>query len=437
MSKYKYGESVDTSKLSAIDAAIVKKSVEDICSDLIPVSRRSGTNISCPFHDDTTPSFQLNKDGTGHCHSGKHPIDKKNHYDSVSIVADYYNLSQFDAAKLICDTYNIEYNKSLGASKKKEMPEGYYKYIDVLKYVHEILIYHRDCIPLADENTYFISRGFDKEFIEAEGLVYCRPYYTKPDNTIYNWRDIILQHFPDLDSGILDSYGLYNKYGELVFSDRYLFPIKDSLGNIVGFSGRSLDPEKPKYYNTKDNTFFKKGQLLYNYYSIKNLSKDKPIYIVEGFVDALALKFSGVPNVVATMGTALTEEHLSMLGDRKIVLAFDNDKAGLNTMYGWALDHNMKFLLASQTFKYKDFGEALQDGFDLKTYIANHKPITSPELAFVWLKDYLDLSDLDERSIMWETLGKITKRYNPVVRDYIAIKYQRLIKGKRRQDNDK
>lgn len=454
MSVYKYQgrnrSKIDTSKLSAKDAAIVSKSVEDLINEgMISVSRRNGYMCSCPLHEDSTPSFKLNEDGTAHCYSGDHlKYCKFVHYTSVSLVSEMYNLSEDDAAKLICDTLGIEYDNTISSTPAPSMPEGYYTYVEVLKFVHEALLYFKDNDPLPDEIDYFIKRGFTEDFIKQEGLVYCRPCYTI-GNIVYNWKEKLLTKFPDIDPAILDNYGLYNKYGDLVFSERYLFPIRDTLGNIVGFSGRSLDPSKPKYYNTKDNTFFKKGKLLYNFYSAK-ASKEFPksykvldqldisprktrgvMYIVEGFVDALALKMAGVPNVVATMGTALTQYHLGMLKDFDIVLAFDNDEAGLTSMYGWALEHNMKFLLAYPEFKYKDFGEALQDGFDINHYINTHKPVLSPEVAFVWLKDYLDLSDVDNRSIMWAALSKICKRYDPVVRDYIGIKFKRLIKGKR------
>lgn len=382
-------------------------------------------NIPCVFpdHNDTNGSFKL-YEGTPQKPQGSFYCFGCNRGgDLINFVKHYFNINDSrEAAEFIAEKFNLDYDKP--------QPNPSYKnYTDVYQCVYDMIKYQQDNNPVKGELDFFINRKLDS-VMDTYNLVYCRPLYYTSKKTIFNWKDFLHKKFPDIDPAILDSYGLYNDYGELVFSDRYLFPIKDKHGKIIGFSGRSLDPNKPKYYNTKETNHFRKNELLYNYDIAKRYDK---IIVVEGYADALSLISVGIENVVAIMGSAFTDQQRALLKDKEVILSLDNDKVGRAAMYGLCLDYNYKVILPSQTFTYKDYNEALCDGFDLKKYIENRKPISAPEFSFVWLKDNLDLSDLDERMIMWETLNKICKRYNPVMRDYIGIKFKRLIKGKRGQ----
>lgn len=379
----------------------------------------SGKNICCPLpdHDDGTPSFTVYpKTQSWYCHGchrGGSIVDFCMHYFGIK--------DSKEAAMKACDIMRISYKKDTVVNK------SYDNYTAVISQVFDMIQYQQTNNPVEGELDFFYKRGLGS-LIDSEGLLYCRPNYFRTDGSIFNWKSYLEKKFPDIDPAILDSYGLYNKYGELVFADRYLFPIRDKFGNIIGFSGRSLDKDKAKYYNSKESQHFKKNSILYNYHKAKHYDK---IYVVEGYCDALSLIAVGIENVVAIMGSAFTEQQRALLKDKEVILSLDNDKVGRDSMYGLCLEYNYKVLNPSQTFKYKDFNEALCDGFDLNKYLQHNKPISAPEFAFVWLKDYLDLSDLDNRMIMFDMLSKICKRYNPVMRDYIATKFQRLIKGKR------
>lgn len=148
---------------------------------------------------------------------------------------------------------------------------------------------------------YLTSNGFTEEEIVEWGLAKRRS-----DNTLYDY-----------------------------FINRVMFPIKDADGRIIGFSGRKIseDDEYSKYLNSKESELFKKGNILYNIDSLKNsIPPRQEIVLVEGFMDVISLGKIDLDNVVCTMGTTLTKEHIVSLKNisNKINLAFDNDVAGIN-----------------------------------------------------------------------------------------------------------
>ena len=136
------------------------------------------------------------------------------------------------------------------------------------------------------------------------------------------------------ESDIVD-IGLCGKKDNFIydtFRNRIMFPLHDSTGNVIGFSGRIYNGEDDsKYVNSKESVIFKKGKLLYNYKRAINYAKEeKQIIVVEGFMDVIRLSTIGIKNVVATMGTAITKDHADLLRrlSKNIILCFDGDKAG-------------------------------------------------------------------------------------------------------------
>jgi len=115
------------------------------------------------------------------------------------------------------------------------------------------------------------------------------------------------------------------------FIERVTFPIHSANGSIVGFGGRTITGHQAKYVNSPETSFFNKSRLLYAYHHAKqSLHKTKEIIITEGYLDVIMLHQAGFTNAVATLGTALTDQHLPLLrkGDPKIIMAYDGDKAG-------------------------------------------------------------------------------------------------------------
>ena len=161
-------------------------------------------------------------------------------------------------------------------------------------------------------------------------------------------------------------YLRFDNYGNLqeTFPDRIVFPIHDEKGNIVSFAGRGINGELPKYLHTSENSLFKKSRLLYNYANARPLAYNTEIILVEGFLDAVGARRLGFENVAATMGVAITPEHLKLIkrNNSSITLALDNDTAGHDAMIRQIPElmkqgYKINVMDISKLGDYKDFGK--------------------------------------------------------------------------------
>lgn len=381
---------------------------------------RYGGNIPCPLgtHKDNKPSFHIYPDTNSfHCFSCQangSPIDYVKYATGL--------VDPVDAAKEICSEFNISYEDNYVKDTEYE------RYVQVYSWVSKLFV---DCNSINNALDYWKSRGLDG-LIDKYGLGYCPAVFTDSNNTIVTFKSILKKQFPNIPDAILDSYELYDNYGQCVFADRYMFAIKNTKGDVVAFSGRSLT-DQAKYKNSKETRYFQKRRLLYNL----DKAKGYPfVYVVEGQCDALSLVVSGIPNVVASLGTAFTSEHLDLLRGKEVILAFDNDDAGHSIMAKLVeetCDKPNINLVVLDNFKdsYKDLNEALMSGLDLKDNLNHKRKMYGPEYLLVYLKNTLDLSELRNREELYHRVSKASKYSSPIAKDYYAVKIQRLFKGKR------
>ena len=385
-------------------------------SNVNVVTGRYGGNIPCPLgrHEDNKPSFHIyDNTNSFHCFSCK---NSGSTIDYVKLVTGLVN--NVDAAKLICQEFGISYEDNY------QKDTEYDKYVQVYEWVSKLFV---KCNKFNNALEYWKSRGLDS-LIDKYGLGYCPAVFTDDSNTVATFKSMLVKQFPNISQATLDSYNLYDNYGQCVFADRYMFAIRNSKGDVVAFSGRTATDDPVKYKNSKETKYFQKRKVLYNL----DKAKGYPfVYIVEGQCDALSLVVSGIPNVVASLGTAFTTEHLELLKGKDIILAFDNDDAGHKTMAKLIEEHPQLpvFVLDNLADNYKDFNEALIGGLDLKSLLK--KRVYGPEYLLNYLKDTLDLSNLENREELYFRVSKAAKYSSPVAKDYYAIKIQRLFKGKR------
>lgn len=378
---------------------------------------RYGGNIPCPLgiHDDNKPSFHIyDNTNSFHCFScgcSGSPIDYVKY--SIGLV------HNADAAEEICREFGIQYEDNY------QKDTEYDKYVQVYDWVSKLFV---KCNSYNNALDYWKSRGLDS-LIDKYGLGYCPAVFTDSNNTVVTFKSMLVKQFPNISQATLDSYNLYDAYGQCVFADRYMFAIKNSKGDVIAFSGRSLT-DQAKYKNSKETKYFQKRKVLYNL----DKAKGYPfVYIVEGQCDALSLVVSGIPNAVASLGTAFTTEHLELLKGKDIILAFDNDDAGHKTMAKLIEESPQLpvFVLDNFSDTYKDFNDALMSGVDLKDVMDKKKRLYGPEFLLLYLKNTLDLSELKNRIELHERVSKAAKFSSPIAKDYYAIKIQRLFKGKR------
>ena len=279
----------------------------------------------CPFHDDSNPSLSVSPSRKIYkcfsCGASGNAITFIQHFKHVSFV----EAVKYVGSKcgVVVKTGEVKENKNKKLYDAMEEACNYYEFYlrnsiegqDALKYLHNR--------KLADD----VIKRFRIGLASKENDLLFNTLTKKEENPILPI-DLIR-------CGLIRSIG-NDKYTD-VFKERVIFPITNLDGEVVGFSGRIYNKQKdentPKYMNTSENDIFKKGQILYNYsYAMNDIKVKNRIYIFEGFMDVIAAYRANVLNTVATMGTALTHDHIKAIKKltSNIVLCFDGDSAGIN-----------------------------------------------------------------------------------------------------------
>lgn len=278
----------------------------------------------CPFHDDHRPSFDVDpRRGRYRCWScGKYG-------DVITFVQEYEKVDFAEALEILAKRAGIN------LEKKENLLQNRLRgtMLDSVRWASDQ--YHQ-CLqesPLAAEaRSYLSSRGLEDEIIRQFGLGFA------PRRG--DWL-LELAHNDGVDVGMLEQVGLIGRKTDKPglydrFRDRIMFPIRNVLGNTVGFGGRIMPSspfadKAPKYYNSSDSQLFSKSEQLYGIDQARNhITKAGFLAVVEGYTDVMMAHQMGVGNVVATMGTAINARHLRQLRrwTNKVVLVFDADAGG-------------------------------------------------------------------------------------------------------------
>lgn len=293
--------------------------VVDVISQFIEI-KKSGANFKacCPFHGEKTPSFVIS------------PTKQIYHCfgcgvggDAIKFVMEYEKLAYPEALEKLASMYNVSLTYENNTQQKLDT-----------KVLQEINQYYQKLfISNVTAKEYIKSRGISEFSIEKFEIGYA-PSSLQTINYI---KDNFLNLGDAKELGVIDSgeNGLYAR-----FIERITFPIYALNGSIVGFGGRTITGHNAKYVNSPQTKLFNKSRLLYGYHLAKeHIYKRKEIIITEGYLDVIMLHQAGFEHSVATLGTALTQEHLPLLrrGEPKVIVAYDGDSAGLNAAYKAAL----------------------------------------------------------------------------------------------------
>ncbi|AXX90312.1 DNA primase [Arcobacter suis] len=285
--------------------------VVDVISQFLEL-KKSGANFKacCPFHGETTPSFVVS------------PAKQIYHCfgcgvggDSIKFVMEYEKLSYPETIEKLASMYNfnLDYENTTEIKQDTKILE------EVNKYYQKLFVNNENV------KEYIHKRGISEFSIEKFEIGYA-PVSIDTINFLksnhYNLNDAI-------DLGVIDNgtNGLYSR-----FIERITFPIYSITGKLVGFGGRTITGHNAKYVNSPQTKLFNKSRLLYGYHLAKEqIYKKNQIIVCEGYLDVIMLHQAGFNTAVATLGTALTTEHLPLLrrGEPKVILAYDGDKAGL------------------------------------------------------------------------------------------------------------
>lgn len=298
-------------KKESIDNLKNHLDIVDVVSQSLEL-KKSGANFKacCPFHGEDTPSFVVSPAKQIYhcfgCGAGG---------DSIKFVMEYEKLSYPESLEKLASMYNVNLEYDNVKQKKQD--------IKVLEDVNRF--YQKLFVNNNTAKEYIKSRGISEFFIEKFEIGYA----PKSNDTINFLKSNHYNLNEAIDLGVIDTgtNGLYSR-----FIERITFPIYAINGKIVGFGGRTITGHNAKYVNSPQTKLFNKSKLLYGYHLAKeNIYKKNRLIVCEGYLDVIMLHQAGFNTAVATLGTALTKDHLPLIrrGEPKVILAYDGDKAGL------------------------------------------------------------------------------------------------------------
>ena len=300
--------------------------IVDVISESV-ILKKAGTNYFglCPFHSEKTPSFSVNP--------GKqifHCFGCSAGGNALSYLMKYHGISFPEAVKMAARKYNIEIeNAALNPLVKKEfeIKEGLFRINQtVMGYYHDFL---KESPKAEAARAYLKKRGSSEEIIQEFKLGYSPEGW---DTIVNLFRKHKVSNKNAVQSGLVlerkQKDGFYDR-----FRNRIIFPIFDINMQVAGFGGRVMDDGMPKYLNSPETPVYFKSRILYGLHAAKQFCRQEGfVYIVEGYFDFLSLYQHGIKNTVASLGTALTSDHVRMLKGyaARMVLVFDSDTAGIS-----------------------------------------------------------------------------------------------------------
>ncbi|WP_205343016.1 DNA primase [Denitrificimonas caeni] len=289
--------------------------------------KKSGKNYTacCPFHQEKTPSFSVNHEKQFYycfgCGAGG---------NALGFIMDHDHLDFPEAVEELAKRAGVEVEREDSNSTTPQKPRQ-----PVDSPLYALLTaaseYYRTALKSHPQRNaavnYLKQRGVSGVIARDFALGFAPPGW---DNLSKHLGGDSLQEKALIDAGLLaenaDSQRRYDR-----FRDRIIFPIHDSRGRIIGFGGRVLGDDKPKYLNSPETAVFHKGQELYGLFEARKHNRQlNEIIVVEGYMDVIALAQQGLRNAVATLGTATSEEHIKRLFRvvPNILFCFDGDNAG-------------------------------------------------------------------------------------------------------------
>ncbi|MFN3749698.1 MAG: DNA primase [Sphingorhabdus sp.] len=271
----------------------------------------------CPFHNEKTPSFTINDEkGFYHC------FGCGAHGDAIRWMTDQRGLSFMDAVKELADAAGMQVPApDPRAAAKAERANTLY---DVMAAAQQWFVAQFQGLEGAEARAYCEQRGLKPETIKAFGIGFAPDSRGKLKEAL---KDFGIDKL--VEAGLLIAVDDKEPYDR--FRGRLMIPIRDPRGRVIAFGGRILGAGEPKYLNSPDTPLFDKGRTLYNLDKASAASRaSNRVIVVEGYMDAIALAQAGFGEAVAPLGTALTEQQISMLWRMvpKPLLCFDGDAAG-------------------------------------------------------------------------------------------------------------
>lgn len=301
-----------------IDDLLARADIVEVIDSHVPL-RKAGRNHQalCPFHEEKTPSFTVSQDKQFY-----HCFGCGANGTVISFVMEFNGLGFVEAIEDLAGRYGLEIPREAGYQPASKQHDELYELLEqAAQFYRKQLQGHKGRAV-----DYLEKRGISGTVIEDYEIGYAPSGWKRLLNVLGKSAETRTRL---TQSGLIKPGGKEGHYD--FFRDRIMFPIHDQRGRIIAFGGRAVGQDTPKYLNSPETPLFHKGRELYGLYQARSKRKQpKSLYIVEGYMDVIALAQHGVDNAVATLGTAVTENHLEKLYRvaGRLIFCFDGDEAG-------------------------------------------------------------------------------------------------------------
>ncbi|MCH7538063.1 MAG: DNA primase [Proteobacteria bacterium] len=338
-----------------IDDLIARADIVEVVGRRVPL-KKAGREFKacCPFHGEKTPSFTVSPGkGFYHCFGcGAHGT-------AIGFLMEFDHMSFVEAIESLASSMGVEVPRN-------ESDQPARRYDELFSLMDSVARHWQSCLKDAPAAVEYVkNRGIDGPTAKRFGIGYA------PDG----WSNV-LDKFGKSDEAIekLLATGLIirkdnGKHYDR-FRDRIMFPIRDARGRTIGFGGRVMGDDEPKYLNSPETVLFHKGRELYGLYEARQALRNiERLVVVEGYMDAVALARHGIDFSVATLGTATTSEHLNRLFrlTENVYFAFDGDRAGKKAAWR-ALENALPQVREGRQIRFV----FLPDGHDPDSYVNEH-----------------------------------------------------------------
>ena len=333
-----------------IDDLLARVDIAEVVGERVTL-KKAGKNLSglCPFHDEKSPSFTVSRDKQFY-----HCFGCGAHGNAIRFLMEYDRLSFPEAVEQLASRQGMEVEREgrdlspHDQQRQQKQRQQRQEADNLLEMAQRFFLHNLQHRDAEGARRYLHQRGLSEDVMARFGIGF----------SFDRW-DALKTHL--LREGV--SEALQTEYGLLVqkedtgrsydrFRHRVMFPIRDWKGRVLGFGGRVLGDEKPKYLNSPETPVFHKGRELYGLYEARehkareHKERCDSLIVVEGYMDVVALAQHGITNAVATLGTSVTEDHLQRMYRLvdEVVFCFDGDSAGRRAAQR-ALEHVLPVMI--------------------------------------------------------------------------------------------
>ncbi|MGI6165268.1 MAG: DNA primase [Limnochordia bacterium] len=390
-----------------IEEVRVRNDIVDIISGYVDLKQSGKNHLGlCPFHSERTPSFTVSAEKQLYycfgCGAGGNVFN---------FIMDIENLEFVDAVKFLATRVGvtIEQWSSPESQKQLRKREAAYAANEVAcEFYVRCLAETKRAQPARD---YLAKRGLSPKVVEDFQLGYAPAGFGVLKGALGRTG---IDEQTAVEAGLLITSSKHGRTYDR-FRHRIMFPIWNPQGRIIGFGGRILDGDGPKYLNSPESPIFSKKENLYGLHLARaSIRREKRVVVVEGYMDCISLHQVGITNVVASLGTAFTREHARLLAkeSREVVIAYDADTAGIAATLR-SLD-----ILAEQGLRVLVMSLPLgedPDSFIQSRGVEGWKELEGNALSLLDFKIHAGLQGVDKEDSNWQIHG--TQAILPILLD--------------------